>query len=183
MLNTKINKPRKPSNISWHTVFFHYYELGLETVTIGSQFVPQKSLALLFIHLATILFLRRHLFLNSSRSSRQIISSATVMFCKWRLFDSRLILRINVTEDILLIFKADFNSHELSLVNFSVDMSDMSYFVLWCISQCLLLRSLQTWTVFFKSCKDYCLIFVNKYIPLPSFVMYFTTLSKTHFSS
>jgi len=44
------------------------------------------------------------------------------------LFDSKLILSINVTEDIGLIFKTDYNSHELSIVYFSVDMSDMSYF-------------------------------------------------------
>jgi len=62
-------------------------------------------------------------------------------------FDSKLILRINFTEDILLIFKADLNSHKLPLVYFAVDMSDMSYFALWRVSRCLLRHSLQTWTV------------------------------------
>jgi hypothetical protein len=47
-----------------------------------------------------------------------MIETTTVISCNWKLFDSKLILRINVTEDMLLIFKADFNSHELSLYIF-----------------------------------------------------------------
>jgi len=57
-----------------------------------------------------------------------MILSTAVISCSWKLFDSKLILRVNVTENILLIFKTDFNSHELSIVYFSVHMSDMSYF-------------------------------------------------------